>query len=584
MQKIYYYDIFFRKGECNCLNGKLKHIDLLLIQGFLLIVPFLFGLFYEFTAYFAQIFLLIILLIILIKRKKIRIYLNISIASLLLITLGYLFTCFYAVDKGMAFLGFLKFTIPFTFAIILMQYKEKHINKIINVIPISGIIMIILSIIFKYIPFLPDAFFLPNGRIAGFFQYSNTFALFLLIGIIVLVNSTLKNVKKFVGTVVLLIGILATGSRIVFLLTILNFIIFIIKFKNFRKYLIGLIGISIIITTIYVIITNNFNTFGRFLTTSFNSSTFLGRLLYYKDAIPQILQNPFGLGYMGYSYIQPTIQTGVYSTVFIHSELLQIALDIGIIPMIVFIITILISLINKNKFNICKQILLTIALHILFDFDLQFICMFLILVITLNLSKGKRYIINANTKIFIPIIVILQIIYLYFGICTLMHYIGNDNIASKMYSAYTEANLNLMYDYSENNIEKANEIADKISKNNQNIAMVYKVKAIYNRENKKWKTMIKNKEKSIEINKYEISNYEEYILMLSEAINYYINNDNIEDAEHCINLVVELPSKIEKIQNSTSDIAYKLKDLPNFELSQDIQNYVSKMKGVLEND
>ena len=484
----------------------------------------------------------------------------------------------------MAFLGFLKFTIPLTFAIILMQYKEKHINKIINVIPISGIIMIILSIAFKYIPFLPDAFFLPNGRIAGFFQYSNTFALFLLIGIIVLINIKLSNVKKFVGVVVLLIGILATGSRIVFLLTILNFIIFIIKFKNFRKYLIGLIGLSITITIIYAVITNNFNTFGRFLTTSFNSSTLLGRLLYYKDAIPQILQNPFGLGYMGYSYIQPSIQTGIYSTVYIHNEFLQLALDIGIIPMIIFVIAIINNLLIKNKFNAKKQILLTVIIHMFFDFDLQFICMFLILVITLDLSNGKRYIFNANTKIFIPIIVILQIIYLYFGICTLMHYIGNDNIASKMYPIYTEANLNLMYDYSENNLEKANEIADNITKNNQNIATVYKVKAIYNRENKKWKTMIKNKQKSIEINKYEISNYEEYILMLSEAINYYISNDNIKDAEYCINLIIELPSKIEKVKNSTSDIAYKLKDLPNFELSQDIQNYVSKMKGVLEND
>ncbi len=490
----------------------------------------------------------------------------------------------YAVDKGMAFFGFLKFTIPLTFAIILMQYKKEQINKIINVIPISGIVMIILSVLFKYVPFLPDAFFLPNGRMAGFFQYSNTFALFLLIGIIVSINSNKNNIKKFLSTTVLLIGILATGSRIVFLLTILNFMIFIVKFKSLRKFLIGLIGIIIIGTIGYVSITNNFNTFGRFLTTSLDSSTLLGRLLYYKDAIPQIVKNPFGLGYMGYSYIQPMIQTGIYSTVYVHNEFLQIALDIGFIPMFAFLVAILTSLINKNKFDVQKQMLLTIFLHILFDFDLQFLYIFLILVTTLNLTKGKRIIFKISNKLLIPIILSIIVVYLYFGICTLMQYLGQSTIASKMYPVYTEANLSLISDNTENNIEYANKIATNISKTNTNVAMIYKVKAIYNLENKNWKTMIKNKQKSLDINKYDINNYEEYIIMLSEAINYYIKDDNIEDAENCIKLILEVPSKIEQIKNQTSDISYKLRDVPNFELSEEIQNYILKMKGVLEND
>ena len=156
-------------------------MDLLLIQIFLSIFPFLFGGFYEFTVYFAQIFLLAILLIKLLKQKKTKIYINISSISILLISLGYLVSLFYAIDKGMAFLGFLKFTVPLTFLCLLMQYKKQHIRKMLEVIPISGIVMIILSLLFRYIPFLPDAFYLPNGRMGGFFQYSNTFALYLLI-------------------------------------------------------------------------------------------------------------------------------------------------------------------------------------------------------------------------------------------------------------------------------------------------------------------------------------------------------------------------------------------------------------------
>lgn len=563
---------------------KIKRIDLKLIQIFLFIIPFLFGLFYEFTSYFAQIYLLIVLSIKLIKEKKIRIYLNFSSISLVTISLGYLCTCIYAIDRGMAFLGFLKFTIPITFSILLMQYKKQHIRKMLNVIPMSGIAMIIISATFKYVPFLPDSFYLPNGRMGGFFQYSNTFALFLLIGIICLVNSKQSKLKIILGTAILLIGIYISGSRTVFVLTILNFIIFIIKLKKLRKMLIALLGISIIASIGYAAITNNFQTIGRYLTTSLNSSTLLGRILYYKDAIPQILQHPFGLGYKGYSYLQPIIQTGVYTAVYVHNEFLQIALDIGIIPMIIFSIVILKVLINKEKFDITKQILLTIVIHMLIDFDLQFLSIFLILIMTLNIYNGKKYIYDANKTITIISTSIVSIIYLYFAICTLLNYLNKSEIAIKMYPIYTEANESLMYEYSEKDLEKANKIASEIIETNTNIALTYNVKSLYYMQNENWKLMIKNKQKSLEINKYDISNYEEYILMLSMAIDYYINKDDINNAMNCIKLVVEVPSKIEQVKSSTDHISYKINDIPDFELSENVQNYILKMKGVLEND
>lgn len=502
----------------------------------------------------------------------------------MLISVGYLVTCIYAIDKGMAFLGFLKFTIPITFAILLMQYPKQSVNKIVNIIPIAGIVMIFLSMVFRYIPFLPDEFYLPNGRMGGFFQYSNTFALFLLIGIICLINSNKSKIKTIIGTAILLIGIYLSGSRTVFLLTILNFIIFIIKFKRIRKQLIALLGISILASIGYVVITNNFQTIGRYLTTSINSSTLLGRILYYKDAMPEILKHPFGLGYMGYSYIQPSIQTGIYKALYVHNEFLQLALDIGIIPIIVFIIAIIKSLINKCKFNMKKQILLTIVLHILLDFDLQFLCIFLILVMTLNLWTGKKYIFDLNKIIAIVSIAIISIIYLYFGICTLFHYLSKDEFAVKMYPVYTEANLSLVYKYAENDINKANAIASNVLETNTNSELVYNVKALYNMQKENWKLMIKNKQKSLEINKYEESNYEEYILMLSGAIDYYAKKDDMETAMEYIKLVIEVPSKIEQVKNSTSSISYKLNDIPNIELNDDVQKYISKMKGVLEDD
>lgn len=563
--------------------GKAKKLDLTLLQIFLFVTPFLFGAFYEFASFFVQIFILIIFLIKILKEKKFTIYLNGITLALAIISLGYLITCIYAIDRGMAFLGFLKFTIPLTFVLLIMQYRQEQVKEMLKSIPISGIVMIVLSLLFRYVPFLPNEFYLPNGRMGGFFQYSNTFALFLLIGIICLAYSNEKIINKVWGIAILLIGIFLSGSRAVFVLTILNFIVMTIKFKELRKYLIGLIGLGIIATLVYVTVTKNFTTIGRYLTTSVYSSTLLGRLLYYKDAIFAIFKHPFGLGYMGYSYIQPQIQSGVYKILYVHNDFLQLALDIGIIPMLILIIAIVKSLISKRETGLYKQILLTIVIHILFDFDLQFMFMFIILVLMLNIWNGKIKEYDVNNKISIAVISVFSMIYLYFGIVTFLHYIDKNEMATKMYPIYTEANLSIAYKYSQDDIEQANKIASKILETNAYSDLVYNIKALYYMQNQNWKFMLNNKQKAIELAKYDMSSYEEYVLMLSAAIDYYTRNDETNEAMEYVRLVAEVPSKIQKIKDKTSDIAYKLKDVPSFELSKEVQKYIYRMNMVLEN-
>ena len=250
-----------------------------------------------------------------------------------------------------------------------------------------------------------------------------------------------KKWKIIIYNVVLLFGILISGCRTVQILTLLNYIIMIIKQKELRMYFIALVIIAIAGTIGYVLITGNLNTVGRYLTTSTSSRSLQERLLYYKDAIPLVLRNPFGLGYMGYSYIQPQIQTGIYQAAYVHNDFLQLALDIGIIPLVILIIAIIKSLISKNKVLSFKLILLTIVLHMLIDFDLQFMIIFLILVMTLNIWDDKEYEFEANKIALISLDTLLIAIYLYFGFATVFHYFEKDEIATKMYPIYTEANI-----------------------------------------------------------------------------------------------------------------------------------------------
>ena len=58
-----------------------------------------------------------------------------------------------------------------------MQFDKEERNELLLLIPFLGILMIGISMMGYFIPVM-KSFFIINGRIGGFFQYPNTFALF----------------------------------------------------------------------------------------------------------------------------------------------------------------------------------------------------------------------------------------------------------------------------------------------------------------------------------------------------------------------------------------------------------------------
>ena len=169
---------------------------------------------------------------------------------------------------------------------------------------------------------------------AGFFEYPNTFALFLLLGLIVLGTAEKLHLRDLFLATVLLFGLFKTGSRTVFFLLLCCALCIGIfrKNKKLRIAVAILTGAAVVLSLTVAFLTDNMQTVGRYLTSSLSSSTLLGRLLYYKDALPIILHHPFGLGYKGYYYMHPSFQTGVYSVLYVHNDFLQLLLDVGWLP------------------------------------------------------------------------------------------------------------------------------------------------------------------------------------------------------------------------------------------------------------
>lgn len=266
------------------------------------IVPFWYGLFYEYSAFVEGIVFLILICKIAIQNKKIIIKNSHNFYIYIVLIFSYLITTIWAIDKEMAIEGFLKFLPGIFYFILLMQFEKEEKQKILNIIPLSGATMCLISYILGQIQIFRDQFFSENGRLVGFFQYSNSLALFLLIGIIIIANKKTKNLKDKIALCILMLGILATGSRFTFILTILYGIYQIIKNrKNKKKILIGLLLVIavLIVSVILLEITGNIDIFERLFKISLEESSVIGRLIYCLDGLKIIKKNPHGLRLYG---------------------------------------------------------------------------------------------------------------------------------------------------------------------------------------------------------------------------------------------------------------------------------------------
>lgn len=532
------------------------------------------GGFNEFISFIIATVLSIVLIIKIVKKGLFRININIVSISIMVMGIGYLLSIFYAVDFGMAILGFLKFLPIILYMLLLMQNNDK--KKIIEKLPYIALLLGSLSVIGMFLPIISN-YFIVSDRLAGFFQYPNTFALFLLIGELVILSKGKYKLLDF-GIIILLIGmLLLTGSRAVFVLAVLSnmFILFCKKGWKIKMAVIITFFIFGMIILIGYPILKNVDFLERFFTLTINESTFVGRVLYYYDALPVILKNPFGLGYMGYYYIQQSIQTGVYSVKYIHNDLLQFMLDIGWIPCILFITGIIKSIFCKISLSE-KIILITIILHCLFDFDLQFTSMFFVLILFLNFQSGKEIIINKNKLVIIAQAAMVGIVSIYFAIALGFSYFGNIKMADTMYHFNTENTILLLL--SADDIQSQVIIADDILSQNEFVHIAYSAKAQYAYFQGDFENLIKMKHKIFEIAPFSYNEYEEYSQMLVQGIYLYQRNDDNSSANICKQELIDTRNRLHNIKDKLSSLGKKIKEQPQTKLSDDMEKYINSLE------
>ncbi len=586
-------------------NGKEQS----LLKTVFFILPFVYGIFYEWSSCIIGIFLCMDLFIHE-KNEKYKKKMGVNAALLITFVLLYFITCLYAVDYGMAFLGFVKFLPLILFVMRTMDLEKKEVHELLSTIPITASAMTLISVLAYPTPF--RKYFFKAGRLGGFFQYSNTFALYLLIGMLILFfgDSLFCNDKKLkiktMQAVIMGAGILITGSRSVFVFSIAGIFVFFLmrilkkrvirekettdrRIKQNRFFIsIGTI-VMIGIVVLFSALSGNMDTLKRYWNMTTESGTFLGRLLYYKDAIHMIGRHPMGWGYLGYRYASTSEQTGVYYTRYVHNEFLQAGLDIGIVGMSILLVLLIRNILSKHNGKLQKMIFILISAHALFDFDLQYLYMDFILLLCMDWNERvdsdkneekaedrKNGTITSKKscqKVMIKTgYVFTMILLLYMSIPLMLEHFGKHKEAVKCYAYYTEAKINRVLQIDD---EKQQwKMAEEIIKQNPYCADAYYVSAICAANQKDYEFMQKRQLRLIRLEKYKIDYYEQYIKMLSYALEYYVKESDEERIKEYAQYVVDIPKMLEDVKEQTSALAYKIHDRPNLALKEEYVEYI----------
>lgn len=557
--------------------GKIKEClsDIYAAHWILLIALVFSGGFNEYVSCALSAVISVLLIIKIARNRNLVVNINITSLSIAVITLFYLISCFYAIDSGMAFVGFLKFLPVLMYMLLLMQDKRVK-EQLIVLLPYTALALGVLSLVLAFIPATRD-YFTVSDRLAGFFQYPNTFALFLLVGELTALSKEKLKPIDIISALLLIILLLFTGSRAVFILAVFSNVL-IIFFRKGKKVKI-LLGIVVAVLAVAVLLMlplfNNSEIFSRYFTISFTESTFVGRLLYYFDAFPLILSHPFGLGYMGYYYVQQSIQTGVYSVMFIHNDFLQLLLDVGWIPCLLFVVGIIKSFFRKGNSAGKRIILLTVFLHCLFDFDLQFISMFFILLLFLNYNDGKQLELKKGA-VFVFSFVITGLLSLYFAVALGLAHFGFNQAADSMFPGNTQNKVDLLI--AEDDIVAQNEIADRIISQNEYVQIAYSAKARYAFSQGDFESLISYKNKIFQIAPFSYDEYEDYCYMLIQGIQLYKQAGDEYSTEVCEQQLLKTADRLDRLDDKLSNLGRKIVDQPKTDLPDDIVKYINSLE------
>lgn len=541
-----------------------------LLLGALVLV----GGFYEYVSCLLTVAMCVYLLLRMKKTGKLMVARDYWTSAAVAICLGYGLTCLWAVDRGMAFVGFLKFLPLLLYVICLRQ--EARTDALETLLPLWGAMMAALSAVLMQIPACKQ-WFSVSGRLAGFFQYPNTFAVFLLVCQLMVLKKKDKGVWDYILMAVLVAGLLYTGSRTAFVVAVLANAAMLLSVSSRKTRLLLLGAMALAVAAVILLALNENSVLHRYVTISLTQSTFVGRLLYWADALRLLLKYPFGMGYMGYFYAQGSIQTGVYSVAYVHNDFLQLLLDVGFLPAGLLIGGLIAWFFRKNVPAADKILAGAVCLHSVFDFDLQYIAMLMLLFYLVSGQENKP---DMKLKAKLPGkagLAAVAAVAMYMAVPLLLANWGVNKLSDALYPWNTQNQLTMLEQ--ETDLEQADALADRILARNDRYYAPYTVKAKYSYSKGEVNDLIRYKHEAFQRNPFNHLEYEEYCQMLMSIWELYRKAGDTQSADTCLKEMAAAGQLLEQNRDRLSSLGKLIDDQPVTALSEEVRRFISQNGG-----
>lgn len=552
--------------------------------------PFCIGVFHV----WASALLSIVILICLVyqsRRQPLRLPSHIGFWAAVVTVAAYALCSLWAVDKALAPFGAVKYLPVPLFFLLCANRPGEEARTARSLLPYLSAASVVLSLLLGCIPGLQGLFYV-NSRLAGFFQYPNTFALYLLLGLIVGLQSEASAACKYPVAALNLSGILLSGSRTVFFLLAGYTLVLIIIGQGKVRFVPAFVLAGLALAAAcYAAGTGNVSSVTRFLTASRSASTLLGRLLYVQDALPVILKHPFGLGYMGYSFLQGSFQTGVYSVANAHNELAQLLLDVGWLPAGITIAA-FIQIFRETDLE-GKILLACLCIHSLFDFDFQYIAIALLPVLLAEHAfdapaAPKRVRAKHRKSQGAPrqtgrlpgssvaaAAAVLIAGSMYFGAVSGAEYCKDYTAVLTLYPNHTYALMEKLK--AAGSAEEVSVLSERILARNKSVSLAWSAKARVAYARGDFTTVISAKTEAISLSPYTLEEYLDFFDMLYKGYELYTENNMADSAEFCRQCLLSIPSLLEDTLIHTSSLGRRIADQPNLILPAEYQTILSEI-------
>ena len=473
---------------------------------------------------------------------------------------------FWAIDYMENFMGVMRLLVICLWMYLVRSRSEAECALAKALVPVMGCISVVISLISLLVPSLTARFW-ENSRMSGFFQYANTSGLFFAVGIMLAIYQMKKSEKKILSLIaiaILMMGLLLSGSRSVLLLLAGWGVYYAVCKKEYRKPFLMSAMLLLVFGGGYVFLTGNTANIGRIFTIFTSNSTLWGRLLYYRDAMLLLMSKFWGLGRLGYYYSQGTFQSGIYHIRFVHNDFLQVALDYGMLALVLVVLFLGWQIFKGAQSREEKELLLFMALASVVDFHCQYLFIVMLMCLFLDYGKGEREK-KAQLKENYVMLPIMLAMFVYIGIATGSSKAGNQELTLSMLPDYTSAQEKVLI--SNIGAPATYETAtDLIEKNPYNLTG-YLVRGYFYATQLCVEEFIADWDRMLELDPYNVEYYVQYEQMIGNMEQALLRLEGRE-AETDIELLRDrkssLAGQLAELKDRTSALAYKIKDIPVF--------------------